>query len=252
MTQLFWIACSMTDTTTQFLAWDTQQLGLAVAKIIPTEFDQAELSATLNTLRQQHIKLVYWVVPESAHIAIAAAKQQGGICVDHKVTYLIDLRDMQTASLNIETIQPYPLSQPNDALIQLAYESGKYSRFRNDPHLTETQFQAVYKTWMINSALHKIADDVLVVRNAHDDIVGMITLGEKNQRGDIGLLAVAESARGQQCGKKLVHAAQQYFIEKSFAYSQVVTQQENIPACKLYEKCGYAVEKVEYFFHFWL
>ena len=80
----------------------------------------------------------------------------------------------------------------------------------------------------------------------------MITVGEKNDRGDIGLLAVHENYRGQRLGMKLVRAAQAYFIDQGYQFSQVVTQVENAAACKLYEKCDYVKESIVNFYHFWL
>jgi dTDP-4-amino-4,6-dideoxy-D-galactose acyltransferase len=80
----------------------------------------------------------------------------------------------------------------------------------------------------------------------------MATLGDKNERGDIGLLAVAADKRGQGLGIQIVNGALQEFKAKGYELAQVVTQQDNIPACRLYERCGFTVEKVENFYHFWL
>jgi len=83
-------------------------------------------------------------------------------------------------------------------------------------------------------------------------LAAMITLGTKNDRGDIGLLAVAPDFRGKGIAADLVYTAQHYFKNKNINKLQVVTQKDNIAACRLYEKCGFAIEKTETFFHFWL
>lgn len=80
----------------------------------------------------------------------------------------------------------------------------------------------------------------------------MITLGRKGERADIGLVAVHSASRGKAIGSLLIRAAQARFVERGFTIGQVVTQGDNTPACRLYEKCGYRVDKVEYYFHFWL
>lgn len=195
------------------------------------------------------IKLVYFVAPESDTHQIRLAKELGGILVDHKITYLMNLKNIALQS--DPDIKSYANTIPSEDLINLAYESGNFSRFRADPHLTENQFKTIYKTWITNSVNRTIADDVLVISD-NNKLLGMVTVGEKNHRGDIGLLAVSETARGKNIGTRLVRAAQYYFIQKGFDQSQVVTQQTNIPACKLYEKCGYHIEKTECFFHIWL
>lgn len=194
-------------------------------------------------------KLLYFILPESHADQIKSIKELGGILVDHKVTYLINLKNI-TLPLNPH-IQLYSASEPSQDLLNLAYESGIYSRFRSDPHLTKDQFKNIYKTWMTNSVNHTVAQEVLVI-SENNNLLGMVTVGEKNHRGDIGLLAVSASARGKNIGTQLVQAAQYYFKQKNYEFSQVVTQQTNIAACKLYEKCGYHQEKLEYFFHIWV
>lgn len=80
----------------------------------------------------------------------------------------------------------------------------------------------------------------------------MVTLGVKNGRGDIGLFAVDPSMRRRNLGVALVRAAQEWTRRKGLRFAQVVTQGKNIAACRLYEKCGYRIEKVDFFYHFWL
>lgn len=233
------------------LNWDSDRLHCKVAKITATTLDTTALAACLNNLKKQHIDLVYWVIDQHDATANTAAIENKGFLVDHKVTYLIDLHTLKSNMLNTPHIEIYAHDLPDEHLIQLAYTSGEYSRFRRDPRLTEQQFQAIYKEWMINSTNHEVAEEVFVIKGTQH-IDAMITVGEKNHRGDIGLLAVSERVRGKKFGTELVYAAQKYFMNKGYRYSQVVTQLENIPACRLYEKCGYTQEKVEHFYHFWL
>jgi len=92
---------------------------------------------------------------------------------------------------------------------------------------------------------------VLVVRRA-DKVVGMATVGAKDGRGFIGLFAVDADMRGKNVGVSLIYAAQDWTRRMGLRFAQVVTQGENIGACKLYKKCGYRIEKIEYFYHFWI
>jgi dTDP-4-amino-4,6-dideoxy-D-galactose acyltransferase len=232
------------------LDWDTIQLGIKTARINTLDED---LSKAISLAKSQKVQLLYWQTPQSDKY-IQFAEKHKGILADHKITYLINLTDLHPDQLISEINHPiktYADNTPSPELTTLAFESGKYSRFRADPHMTESQFQAVYKEWIKNSVNHSIASDVLVINN-NNHLLGFVTLGEKNQRGDIGLLAVSENARGKNVGTSLVKSSQQYFIQHKYTHSQVVTQQANIPACKLYEKCGYHIEKIELFFHFWI
>jgi dTDP-4-amino-4,6-dideoxy-D-galactose acyltransferase len=150
-----------------------------------------------------------------------------------------------------ESIESYPHQDPDETLLQLGYLAGLYSRFKADSNITEEQFKKVYSLWMNNSTNRKIAQEVFVIEKQNKHIA-MITLGEKNNCGDIGLLAVDPQFHGQQLGTKLVQAAQLWALNKGFKFGQVVTQQTNLPACALYEKCGYSIENIENFYHFWL
>jgi len=222
-------------------------LGIPVAKITASSLSLKALQEALQQAKKENARLLYWCFDESEQESAEAAAACHGILTDHKLTYAMDLNP----PINAEKVTPYDANFPSDALLELAYESGSYSRFRSDPHLTEEQFKKIYREWMINSVNKSIAFEVLVVKE-NEELLGMVTLGEKNHRGDIGLLAVSEQARGKKVGTTLVHAAQHYFIEKNYAQSQVVTQKANLPACRLYEKCGYTIDKTELFFHFWL
>lgn len=235
----------------QLLSWDSDVFGFPIAKIIPERMAQDQLLHHLADLKQQQVKLVYWASDSLDPISQSAALAAGGIIADYKTTYQIDLENLNNRPVIDAEIESYSQAAPNDDLFELAYESGLYSRFKVDPRISDEQFKKVYRLWMINSVRKQIAQEVLVIKR-DNKIVGMVTLGEKNQSGDIGLLAVNPNYRGQQIGSKLVYAAQAWCVNKGYKQGQVVTQQLNLPAAALYEKCGYSVEKVENFFHFWL
>jgi hypothetical protein len=40
--------------------------------------------------------------------------------------------------------------------------------------------------------------------------------------------------------------------ERGARQAHVVTQLENVPACKLYERGGYCLSALEHIYHFWL
>ncbi len=227
----------------QLLSWDTDVIGAPVAKIIPERLTLEKLQDILNQLRAQQIQLVYWVSDSQDSISQKAARQMKGFLADHKITYLCDLTQLKNIPTIDTLIESYPKQNPDESLLGLGYLAGLYSRFKADPKITDEQFKKVYGQWVINSANRKIAQEVFVIKKQNKN-VAMITLGEKNNRGDIGLLAVDPQFHGQQFGTKLVQAAQAWALNKGYKFGQVVTQQTNLPACALYEKCGYCIEKI--------
>jgi len=91
-----------------------------------------------------------------------------------------------------------------------------------------------------------------LIARIDDEMAGVITLGQKNERGDIGLAAVKTKFRGKGIGKYLISASLKIFYEKGFPGIQVVTQKDNFHACKLYEHFGFYQESVYNVYHFWL
>ena len=76
-------------------------------------------------------------------------------------------------------------------------------------------------------------------------------IGEKNKRADIGLVGVDASVRGKGIASKLLKCAEQFARKHTYNEMQVVTQIQNEPACKLYEKYGFKKDSVVNIFHVW-
>ncbi len=91
----------------------------------------------------------------------------------------------------------------------------------------------------------------MLVFSADKEIDGFVTLGQKNNRGDIGIIAVDGKQRGKGIGKSLMLSAEQWFANHGYTDMQVITQGGNEAACRLYESCGFTIEKTEYVYHIW-
>ncbi|MCK4978743.1 MAG: GNAT family N-acetyltransferase [Candidatus Delongbacteria bacterium] len=233
----------------QILDWDSNLFGIKVAKIIEPDLSADEIKSILCELKQKSVELVYWASDKKCNDEI---KQLEGRLVDIKTTFIADLSNLSSQNNDLtDIVEPYSRSMPIVDLEDLAIQSGEFSRFAVDPNFKRTNFIALYKIWINKSINKEIAKQVLVIKE-YNKIIGMITLGEKNGRGDIGLLAVCKNYRGKGYGEKLVSAAQSWFIQNGYTTGQVVTQDKNISACNFYKKYGYSVDKIEYFYHFWL
>jgi dTDP-4-amino-4,6-dideoxy-D-galactose acyltransferase len=262
---------------TQILTFDTNLAGFKVAKILPSRLSEAELRDTLTELKQQDVCLVYWLADSDDAESNQAAITARGFLASQHVTYLIKLTSLDLDKLNavaagfslrlLEEAQAkacdyhsseeqYPVEFYQDQKVsaeleQLAFAAGGYSHFKMDPKFPRELFFKIYHEWIKNSVNKSIANDIIIIKD-QDRVVAMTTLGTKNNRGDIGLLAVDANFRGKNFGTKIVTAAQLYFITQGFELAQVVTQVVNTSARRLYEKCGFKPEKFENFYHFWL
>lgn len=224
------------------LPWDSNFFQFPVARI-KDDVDIISDEKVFQNLFENNIRLAYYssfkelVIPENNLYEIKL--------VDKKVTYSKEIID-QPAN---ERILSYEKDYPEEKLISLAIESGIYSRFNVDNKIGRYHFEELYTKWIENSVSKKIADEVLVSKD-QNEITGFVTVGKKNNRADIGIIAVDESHRGKGIGKALMFSAENYYSGKLKSI-QVVTQEDNLAACKLYESCGYLREKKEYFYHLW-
>jgi dTDP-4-amino-4,6-dideoxy-D-galactose acyltransferase len=233
------------------LDWDTATFGFGVVRIVRPEINGFDLSRLLNKLRINGYRLAYLQLPIEDNF-IDTAIANGGTLVDEKVTYIAELALMASVGNDlVNKPESYGNEEVNSNLIQLAMQSGKYSRFAVDPKFPRELYARLYTTWITRSVGREIASEVLVVRDGSDE-VGFITLGSINNQGSIGLVAVEHAARKKGIGKSLVLEANRYFLVNGYSSCQVVTQRRNIGACKLYESCGFKVSKIENIFHFWL
>ena len=224
------------------LNWDSNFFKFPVARI-NDEVDILDNTNILQNLFESNIKLAYY--SSSQKLIIPGNNFYDIKLVDKKITYLKEITDLPVN----ENIIFYDKNYPEEKLISLALESGIYSRFNVDEKIGHENFEALYKQWIVRSVAKEIADEVLVYK-INGEIAGFVTAGKKNKRADIGLIAVDQSHRGKGIGKALMYSAENYYAG-NLKSIQVVTQGNNMPACKLYESCGYLVEKQEYFYHLW-
>jgi dTDP-4-amino-4,6-dideoxy-D-galactose acyltransferase len=133
---------------------------------------------------------------------------------------------------------------------QLAYESGKYSRFKLDHKMNQKKFFELYDLWVVNSLNKKFADGVyLFVEEAK--AVGFVTYKISNSFATIGLIAVSPNHQGKGIGKKLLQTVENELLKANISELRIPTQEANKQACFFYEKLGYKKFEVININHFW-
>jgi dTDP-4-amino-4,6-dideoxy-D-galactose acyltransferase len=236
----------------RILEWDTGFFGITISRILPDRLSTGDLEETLSRMKENKVRLAYWASDPDDDESQRAARYCRGLMVDRKITYVADTRRTPLpADRPAWVVEEYDGILSGDDLEDLAVQAGRYSRFRVDPRIPESKFVELYKTWVRKSVDKRIAEAVLVVRQS-GKIVGMVTVGEKNGRGDIGLIAVDDAMRGKRVGAALVIAAQAWALGKGWNTAQVVTQGENVAACRLYERFGYTIDHTRNVYHFWI
>ena len=244
------------------LDWECQHFGLLAAQLTAADLNDSALTATLHVARREGIQLLVWPGPCGRDVPQELLDEFGGALVDRKATYFKSLQpefgnDDALQSSQGPVVVPYTLKTASPGLIDLAISAGAYSRFHIDSHIPHDKFEAMYRQWIERSVTGDMADAVLVVPwnsggIAHDRIAGMITLSESAGVARIGLIAVAAEVRGSGIGSALMRAAHRWTYARKAREAQVVTQLANLPACRLYERSGYRLSRMQHIFHFWL
>ncbi|MES2480138.1 MAG: GNAT family N-acetyltransferase [Bacteroidota bacterium] len=230
----------------QQLEWDSNFFGKKIAKI-----DSLELiknAAQINRqIKESSFDLVYCFARQNeGNVEEIVNVIDNAVWVDGKVTYLKEVQKQ----VNIDLTFIGSANEMENGLFDLAIQTGIYSRFHTDKRFEPDQYINLYKKWIENSVNRSIADEVGVWRE-NELLEGMITIGEKSGRADIGLVGVDQSARGKGIATQLLRFAENFAYNKGFKELQVVTQQQNEPACRLYEKYGFELESVVNIFHIW-
>ncbi len=230
-------------------------MGFGVARVLLDDLTSAALAELLADARQQGLALLYLVASPADARSNASARQAGAWLADRKATFVLPVAAGLAQTPAAVTVQP--TTEWTACLEDLALQSGAYSRFRRDPRLPSSVFVGIYREWLRKSLSGELARQVLVGYasagpGGPKQPAGLLTLGSKHGRADVGLLAVAAEARGQGIGQRLVQAAQRQAALWEFDELQVVTQLENVLACRFYRRCGFVESAVEHVYHLWL
>jgi dTDP-4-amino-4,6-dideoxy-D-galactose acyltransferase len=166
---------------------------------------------------------------------------------DRKIIYskLINGSAMLSKEINI-----YTEKNANDKLVELALQCGEFSRFKRDKNFKQKSYEHLYTKWIQNSTNRKLAFCVLV----YGDIQapdGFITIQKNGDEAHVGLFAVSNHSRNNGIGKKLMSAAEYFAQKHNFDTLSVTTQADNKQACRLYERCGFAVKSSVHTYHYW-
>ena len=229
----------------QILPWDSDFFGMPTYSWYPESVTEDSLRSQRELLKSEGAHLCDIMVDAADTQSLSAIQAMGLLEMDAKTVY-INTNPEAHAKADKRVLRQ--VGQVTEALTELGVAAGAYSRFALDPKLPKDSFKKLYAIWIQNSIDRKLAFEVLITGTQHTP-TGLITLGKKGDRGDIGLVSVQASARGQGVGSSLVRNSLSVFLRHGINEVQVVTQGANKEACGLYEKCGFVKERITHIFH---
>ena len=245
----------MTQPLVQLLEWDSEFLGFDVGRLAAQQLSAANLATLMDQSRAVGYRLLYLIADPADATTAAAASHASAWLADRRVTFAREIN----VPLSIGTATAagssavFNATEVTPQLEQLAWQSGEFSRFRRDAQFAPRVFIDLYRQWLQASFTGELAQVVLAyLLPSTRDETGLLTLGQKAGVAHIGLLAVARAARRQGIGQQLVEAAWEQALRWNCSRMQVVTQRDNVPACRFYQQCGFELVQEEHIYHLWL
>lgn len=135
-------------------------------------------------------------------------------------------------------------------IYQLAFESGKQSRFLLDKNFGIQKFKELYCLWIDNSISKTFADDVLLYKS-NEEVVGLLTYKITDDKATVGLIAVSNEQQGKGIGGILLEHLETVLYQKKITSLIIPTQFENKQACNFYHKQGYSIFENTFIKHYW-
>lgn len=227
----------------QKLNWDSDFFNLNVAKWQLQNDEQPSIEKVNQYL--QEFDLIYL----ASNQPITSIDKTP---LDIKTTYTINAALLPESSLEILS-KPFDRSiHSKEELLETVLESGKYSRFNLDKRIPNNKFEELYTIWMNNGIEEKQGSKVYVITNSSYKIDGFIQLKiVATEKVSIELIAVATNARGKGVASQLLKDATKITLHNNIPILEVVTQDQNIAATKLYLKNSFRLKKREYIYHLW-
>lgn len=229
------------------LEWDSKFFGYPVARIVFDQLGFDNMDDLFRQLISEKIRLTYFFVPESETKLNKHIAKKGCILVDQKTTFSKTTeRQIKYSNYIVEFTE----TEINNRLIKLVLQAGLFSRYRVDKNFTNNEYERLYIEWLTKSINRTLALKTFIAKK-DSDIIGLSTLSEKSGFADIGLVAVDENFRGQGIAYDLIHFADNAAFDLGYNKIKVVTQLQNMGACRLYEKCNFQIENITNIYHYW-
>ena len=237
----------------EYLEWDSIFFKKNIYSITSKCYSDRIKSKLDPLIENQSIDLIYFLCPGGDQKSIKNANSDGFTQVDQRLTYLI-----KASSYEHRIFQPAyspirSMDEDSKELANLAKSIKWTTRYTNDKKFDPILIEKFYEEWVIKSIAGKLDDAVYHIQE-NDEILGFISIKKMGiNMGSIGLVGVAPSKQGRGVGIALTNFAVNLMLNTmSCASVQVVTQSDNIGACKTYEKIGFHPSDYSLWFHKWI
>lgn len=233
------------------IPWDSEFFGVPIAMVDGNQFTTARVAAVLAWCRQEHIRCAYFLAESNDSQTIRLAERSGFEFQDVRITLELGSTGGKTPDLPASDIT-IRAGRIGDipALRQIAATAYRDARFYFDRRFDRRQCDLLYAGWL-ESICQRGPEHVRIAERGQC-IVGYVCCEfDGLGAGRIGLTGVEATNRGQGVGRRLVVDALRWFHERGIEHPTVVTQARNVPAQRLYQRCGFVTQAVHLWYHRW-
>ncbi|WP_396194525.1 GNAT family N-acetyltransferase [Flavobacterium sp.] len=218
------------------MEWDSTFFGLRVGEL---DFNESQYF-----INEADYDLLYVVSNDDFNLKLKGFENSFS---EQKIKFYKELKEPQQLSTNVFSFKETDAIQE---VYELAYESGKHSRFLLDRKFGHEKFKELYQRWIDNSISGKFADDVLLYK-IQEKSVGLLTYKTIDKKAFVGLIAVSSQQQGKGIGGILLKHLEGFLYNKGIESLTIPTQHQNKQACYFYNKLGYSISEQTYIKHYW-
>jgi dTDP-4-amino-4,6-dideoxy-D-galactose acyltransferase len=220
------------------LEWDSDFFKKRIGEILIN-------NKTNQSISGDNFDLIYVKSVDNNIVEIENFKQT---FVETKVVFAKKITGQEPIDVNV--ISFFNTNVNKEIVYQLAFESGKFSRFNLDQNFSQIEFQDLYKKWIDNSINKRFSDDILVYKEGQNTI-GFVSYKVHDNHAIIGLIAINPNEQGKGIGKKLIIAVENQLKSMGISELHIPTQLANEAACGFYTKLGYKMIEKLIIKHYW-
>lgn len=231
----------------KFLEWDTDYFGVKSARVnLLGDVEEKGQEDILSFCKNyDFVTIANFENRNENNLWIG--KNTAAFLVDVNIQFVKELHSLEKHSDD----NTYVINNllPNEEILEIAKKSFRYSRFFNDPNLTDNKSQNVYLHWT-EGAFQKDSK-YFVICEREDKIAGFLLFSSEESFVTVELIAVDEAYQGQGVGKALIKAMESFVLDKDINKIKVGTQMNNIPAVQFYSKMGFTYVNCGSIYHIW-
>jgi len=235
------------------LDWDSDFFGFEIAEAVFDRAQPSDVNAAVATAREEGTTLLVCRMPAGA----LDRASRPGVLADTRHIYVMPparpIPDWPDDGL--PEIEPYEARAMTPDLAHLAIQSGRQSRFFQDPDFPRSAARALYTRWMERIVTREISERALVLVARNEDgrctAMGATYIGAEGH-GHPSLMAALPGRAARGFGRAYFRSMMSWFREHGVTEARIRTQARARAACNLYERAGWVLEKREDIVHVWL